>query len=112
MLTNLFIIGLVAFLKLHQSLSCEEDKWFNCKAALLVFYGFGIPQKKRSQKILFLGHDTLHECVSKELVCDGKRDCQNGSDELNCNCKGVGTHLFQCKNGKDPPYTVSKNVTF
>ncbi len=36
------------------------------------------------------------QCVSKELVCDGDKACDDNSDEKNCECF---TTQFMCPNG-------------
>lgn len=42
-------------------------------------------------------------CTSKTSVCDGRRDCQDASDEKNCKPRYPGgrycpANKFQCKN--------------
>ncbi|KAE8736848.1 hypothetical protein FOCC_FOCC017698, partial [Frankliniella occidentalis] len=42
------------------------------------------------------------ECVRRTDICDKHRDCNDGSDEVDCD-KSCGKGEFKCKNG----YTVS-----
>ncbi|CAK5089234.1 unnamed protein product [Meloidogyne enterolobii] len=42
-----------------------------------------------------------NECVKMEYVCDGERDCRDGSDELNCPSKRhCEPNEFKCNNEK------------
>ncbi|PVD30332.1 hypothetical protein C0Q70_09596 [Pomacea canaliculata] len=43
------------------------------------------------------------ECILAEWTCDTQADCQDGSDEQECECVCRGEHKFQCQNGKCVP---------
>lgn len=43
----------------------------------------------------------MNECVALEMVCNGVKECADGSDELGCfiECKQGSSHHFQCSDG-------------
>ncbi|XP_025094407.1 low-density lipoprotein receptor-related protein 2-like [Pomacea canaliculata] len=43
---------------------------------------------------------TSGECILAEWACDTQADCEDGSDEKDCQCMCRGEHKFQCDNGK------------
>ncbi|XP_077312090.1 basement membrane-specific heparan sulfate proteoglycan core protein isoform X8 [Lithobates pipiens] len=41
------------------------------------------------------------QCIPREYLCDGERDCRDGSDELNCGTPSpCEPNEFKCKNGR------------
>uniref|UniRef100_A0A6Q2ZPB6 EGF-like domain-containing protein n=1 Tax=Esox lucius TaxID=8010 RepID=A0A6Q2ZPB6_ESOLU len=43
---------------------------------------------------------SLNQCVPQTWLCDGKADCKNGADELNCAPKQCTDSEFRCSNGQ------------
>ncbi|XP_069784469.1 very low-density lipoprotein receptor-like [Narcine bancroftii] len=40
-------------------------------------------------------------CISALMMCNGRADCSDGSDEQNCTVSECGPHEFQCSNSSD-----------
>ncbi|PVD24374.1 hypothetical protein C0Q70_14855 [Pomacea canaliculata] len=45
------------------------------------------------------------ECIPSDWACDTEADCEDGSDEMECECTCTGENKFQCKNRKCIPHS-------
>lgn len=49
--------------------------------------------------------NSTRQCIPQYFVCDGDRDCDDGSDESNCGSRACPDGYFRCTNGQCIPST-------